>query len=136
VGSLPTLSTKQGDIMKVKQYCIFAQEAIDKMKGVRGKMCAQAGHAFVHCGWQAAKEFPEQLEAYINGAHAYKIVLIVDTVEQLCELRDAYQNKCATRLITDKGFTVFDEPTTTCLGIGPIPEELIGDDITALKLFK
>lgn len=122
--------------MKVKMYCIFAKEAIDKMKGIRGKMCAQAGHAFVHCGWIAAKQFPEHLDAYINGDHAYKIVLIVDTVDQLKELQKAYEHKCATRLITDKGFTVFDEPTTTCLGIGPIPEDLIGEDIKALKTFK
>lgn len=121
--------------MKVKMYCIFAQEAIDKMKGIRGKMCAQAGHAFVHCGWLAAKEFPEHLKAYMNSDHAFKIVLIVDTVEQLKELQKAYENKCATRLVTDKGFTVFDGPTTTCLGIGPIVEDMIGDDIKALKTF-
>ena len=117
-------------------YCIFAQEAIVKMKGIRGKMCAQAGHAFVHCNWIAAKQFPDQLEAYMNSDHAYKIVLITETVEQLKELQKAYENKCATRLITDKGFTVFDEPTTTCLGIGPIQEDLIGPDIKTLKLFR
>jgi peptidyl-tRNA hydrolase, PTH2 family len=122
--------------MKVKQYCIFAQEAIDKMADFRGKMCAQAGHAFVHCGWLAAKEFPDQLEAYMNTDHAFKIVLLVDTVEELKILQRAYEHRCATRLVTDKGFTVFDEPTTTCLGIGPIPEDLIGADIKALPLFK
>ena len=72
----------------------------------------------------------------MNSDHAYKIVLIVDTVEQLKELQKAYENKCATKLVTDKGFTVFDEPTTTCLGIGPIPENLIGDDVKTLTLFK
>jgi peptidyl-tRNA hydrolase len=121
--------------MKIKQYCIFAKEAVDKMNGVRGKMCTQAGHAYVHCALQAAKEFPEQLEAYINSDHAYKITLIVDTVDQLKQLQEAYKNKCATKLVTDKGFTVFKEPTTTCLGIGPIPEDMIGDDIKALKTF-
>jgi peptidyl-tRNA hydrolase len=121
--------------MKIKQYCIFAKEAVDKMNGVRGKMCTQAGHAYVHCALQAAKNFPEQLEAYMNGDHAYKITLIVDTVEQLKQLQAAYKNKCATHLVTDKGFTVFKEPTTTCLGIGPIPEDMIGADLKALKTF-
>ena len=121
--------------MKYKMYCIFAQESVDKMAKSRGKMCAQAGHAFVHCSWLAAKEFPEQLDAYMNSEHAFKIVLITDTVEQLKQLEQAYKTKCATRLITDKGFTVFTEPTTTCLGIGPIPEDMIGDDLKALKTF-
>jgi peptidyl-tRNA hydrolase len=121
--------------MKIKQYCIFAKEAVDKMNGVRGKMCTQAGHAYVHCALQAAKDFPKQLEAYMNGDHAYKITLIVDTVEELKQLQAAYKNKCATHLVTDKGFTVFKEPTTTCLGIGPIPEDMIGDDIKTLKTF-
>lgn len=116
-------------------YCIFAKESVTKMNGIRGKMCTQAGHAYVHCSWQAAKEFPEQLTAYMESDHAYKITLIVDTVEQLIQLQEAYKNKCATKLVTDKGFTVFTEPTTTCLGIGPIPEDLIGDDIKALKTF-
>lgn len=98
-------------------------------------MCAQAGHAFLHCAQIAAKEFPEQLDAYLNSEHAFKIVLITDTVEQLKQLEAAYKTVCATKLITDKGFTVFTEPTTTCLGIGPIPEDLIGDDIKALKTF-
>jgi peptidyl-tRNA hydrolase len=98
-------------------------------------MCAQAGHAFTHCSWLAAKEFPEQLDAYMNSDHAYKITLIVDTVDQLKQLQEAYKNKCATKLVTDKGFTVFKEPTTTCLGIGPIAEDMIGDDIKALKRF-
>jgi peptidyl-tRNA hydrolase len=84
---------------------------------------------------QATKDFPEQLEAYMNGDHAYKITLIVDTVEELKQLQAAYKNKCATKLVTDKGFTVFKEPTTTCLGIGPIPEDMIGADLKALKTF-
>ena len=85
--------------MKVKMYCIFAKEAVDKMNGVRGKMCTQAGHAYVHCALQAAKEFPEQLEAYINSDHAYKITLIVDTVDQLKQLQEAYKNKCGLRFL-------------------------------------
>ena len=121
--------------MKIKMYCIFAKEAIDKMNGIRGKMCTQAGHAYLHTFTDALQHFPEQVKAYLDSGHAYKITLIVDTVDDLKKLQETYKDKCATRLITDAGFTVFNEPTTTCLGIGPIREDQMGEDLTKLKLF-
>ena len=136
--------------MKHKMYCIFAKENILKMNGVRGKMCTQAGHAYLHAFWDAtilnarhtaiakpevfAKK-QEQAIAYANSDHAYKITLIVDTVDELKALQEAYLTVCGTALVTDAGFTVFTEPTTTCLGIGPIREDNIGDDLKALKTF-
>jgi peptidyl-tRNA hydrolase len=121
--------------MKHKMYCIFAKESVQKMNGIRGKMATQAGHAYLHTFMNAMAETPELATAYLDSDHAYKITLIVDTVEQLRELQEAYDDVCATRLITDKGFTVFTEPTTTCLGIGPLSEDMIGEDLKALKLF-
>ena len=121
--------------MKHKMYCIFAKESVQKMSGVRGKMCAQAGHAYLHTFVNAMSETPELAAAYLDSNHAYKITLIVDTVEQLQELQESYKDVCSTKLITDAGFTVFNEPTTTCLGLGPISEDKIGEDLKALKLF-
>ena len=121
--------------MKVKMYCVFAKEAVQKMNGVRGKMCTQAGHAYIHALIYAQEHFPEHVKAYLNSDHAYKITLIVDTVDDLKVLQEAYKDICATKLVTDKGFTVFTEPTTTCLGIGPIPENLVGLDLKNIKTF-
>lgn len=121
--------------MKYKMYCIFAKESVQKMSGVRGKMCTQAGHAYVHTMLAAMIETPELAEAYLNEGHAYKITLIVDTVDELKQIQEAYNDKVATKLVTDKGFTVFKEPTTTCLGLGPIREDMIGDDLKAIKTF-
>lgn len=130
--------------MKHKMYCVFAKESVDKINGVRGKMCTQAGHAYLHAFWDAWDERqegevqPQKLQqaiAYKNSERAYKITLIVDTVEELVALQEKYKDVCGTSLVTDAGFTVFNEPTTTCLGIGPISEENIGDDIKALKTF-
>jgi len=121
--------------MKHKMYCIFAKESVQKMNGIRGKMATQAGHAYLHTFMNAMAETPELATAYLDSGHAYKITLIVDTVEQLRELQEAYNDVCATQLITDKGFTVFTEPTTTCLGIGPLSEDMIGEDLKALKTF-
>jgi peptidyl-tRNA hydrolase len=130
--------------MKYKMYCIFAKESVQKMNGIRGKMCTQAGHAYLHAFWDAAsnvgsnKPDPRKLEqalSYASSERAYKITLIVDTVEELKELQEKYKDICGTSLVTDAGFTVFNEPTTTCLGLGPISEDNIGDDIKALKTF-
>jgi len=132
-------------------YCIFALESVKKMNGIRGKMCTQAGHAYLHAFWDAnyaanvepftteevliAKRKVDQAQAYYNSDRAYKITLIVDTVDELKTLQEKYKNICGTSLVTDAGFTVFDEPTTTCLGLGPIAEDKVGPDLRSLKTF-
>lgn len=129
--------------MKHKMYCIFAKESVAKMNGNRGKLAAQAGHAFLHAYWDSLRpgvpgdmmKFMSQAMAYKDSDHAYKITLVVDTVAELEALRDAYKSVCGVSLVKDAGFTVFNEPTVTCLGIGPIREDLIGDDLKALKTF-
>lgn len=131
--------------MKIKMYCIFALESVKKMNGIRGKMCTQAGHAYLHSFWDSVQRFPGHhgfandepgdAERYQNSERAYKITLIVDTVDELKALQEKYKDVCGTSLVTDAGYTVFNEPTTTCLGLGPISEDNIGDDIKALKTF-
>jgi peptidyl-tRNA hydrolase len=124
----------------IKMYCIFAKESVQKMNGIRGKMCTQAGHAYLHAYWDAIdrnSSYDKLNQAYVykNSERAYKITLVVDTVDELNALQDKYKDICGTSLVTDAGYTVFNEPTTTCLGLGPIAEENIGDDIKSLKTF-
>lgn len=114
-------------------YCIFAQESLDKIKGVRGKMASMAGHGYLHAFWDAEKRYPRLAKAYFETDHAYKITLVVPTVADLEELHEKYRNICGVSLVEDAGFTVFKEPTVTCLGLGPISEDLIGDDLRAIK---
>lgn len=134
--------------MKYKMYCIFALESVKKMNGIRGKMCTQAGHAYLHAFWNAVdhndpsnlddaiyKRKSDQVSGYVDSERAYKITLVVDTVDELKALQEKYKDVCGTSLVTDAGYTVFNEPTTTCLGLGPISEDNIGDDIKALKTF-
>ena len=133
------LPTMKVSTMKIKMYCIFAKESVQKMNGIRGKMCTQAGHAYLHAFWDAfsggSVEKMQQAADYKNSDRAYKITLVVDTVDELKALQEKYKDVCGTSLVTDAGFTVFSEPTTTCLGIGPISEDNIGDDQKALKTF-
>lgn len=125
-------------MMKIKMYCIFADESVKKMNGVRGKLASMSGHAYLHAYWDSLnpeKCFIDQVRAYMTSDRAYKITLIVDTVDELKAIQEKYKNICGTHLVTDAGFTVFKEPTTTCLGLGPISEDKIGDDLKALKTF-
>lgn len=117
-----------------KIYDIVCKEALKKMNGNRGKLCSQAGHAYLHSWWDAQKRFPEAAKAYQDSQHAKKITCVVETEKELEELLRAYYDVCGVAFIKDAGFTVFKEPTVTCLGIGPIHEDDIGDDLKSLKL--
>lgn len=130
-----------------KMYCIFAKESIKKMNGNRGKLATQAGHAYLHAYWDAIGKSTikgirhkvkflkyEQADLYQQSERAYKITLVVDTVDELTKLHQKYKSICGTSLVTDAGITVFDGPTTTCLGIGPIADYNIGEDLKALKV--
>lgn len=120
---------------KIKMYCIMAKDSVDKMKGIRGKMITQGGHGYLHAFWDAEKRFPASAQAYRDTSHAYKITLVVDTVDDLRVLEEKYREVCGVSLVKDAGFTVFEEPTVTCLGLGPIFESQIGDDLKELKTF-
>ena len=128
--------------MKCKMYCIFAKESLDKMKGSRGKLASMAGHAYLHAFWNCLQQSDSidymalkmrQASQYKESEKAYKITLVVDTVAELKELYEEYKNQCGVSLVTDSALTVFDEPTTVCLGLGPISEEIIGDSLKILK---
>lgn len=121
------------------------------MNGNRGKMASQAGHAYLHAFWdayhvcddavlltdeqfQTARNKLEQAIIYKDSGLAFKITLVVDTDEELKVLADKYRDKCGVSLVTDAGRTVFNEPTITCVGLGPVDEEQLDEDIRSLKV--
>ena len=107
--------------MSYRIYCIFSKEAIDLMKGNRGKMAAQAGHAYLHSYWDAEKRFPDNAWVYKDGL-TRKICLVVPTTAELVDLYDKYKHDYPCTLVKDAAFTVFEEPTITCIGIGPVDQ--------------
>lgn len=118
----------------MKLYCIFSKQSLSKMNGIRGKMASQAGHAFLHSFWDAEIRFPEDAAAYKNGKHAKKITLVVDTDEEALEIFDKLKLLCGATKVVDAGFTVFDEPTFTCIGLGPVDDD--GKVATELSKYK
>lgn len=130
---------------EIKMYCVFAMESVKKMNGNRGKLGAQAGHAYLHAWWDAEARsaprynepnLPEDYEfgRYQTSGKAIKICLVVDTVDELKALEEAYRPICGVSLVRDAGLTCFDEPTVTCLGIGPLRDSDKGDDLKNLKV--
>jgi peptidyl-tRNA hydrolase len=119
-----------------KMYCVFSKEAIKKMGGIRGKMAGQSGHAYLHSYWNSQESFPDDAIGYKNSKHPIKIALITENDEELFVLFEKYKKICGATLVKDAGFTVFKEPTITCIGIGPISEDKIDEDLKCLPLFK
>lgn len=107
----------------MKLYCIYSRQSLDRMQGILGKITSQAGHAFLHSYWDAAVRFPEDAEAYKNAKHAKKITLVVDTDEEAFAIYEQMQPLCGVTKVIDCGFTVFTEPTFTCVGVGPLFED-------------
>lgn len=144
--------------MPIKMYAIFSKEGVAKMGGNKGKMCAQAGHAYLHAWWDAENlldvHFVDQMEGpeiefyrneyerlsetisfYRHGDDARKIALLVDTDQELLDLAEAYKGFTGTTIVEDCGYTVVEPGTMTCIGIGPLRDEEKGDDLRACRLF-
>jgi len=94
-----------------------------------GKMAAQVAHAAVNCALAAGKKKPEWLRKW-HDEGAKKVVVKVANLEELFALKVSAEDAgLITSLIVDAGHTELPPNTTTCLGIGPAPEELL-DKVT------
>jgi peptidyl-tRNA hydrolase len=116
----------------IKQYCIISKTVTNIPIG---KLCGQSGHAFVGSLIDSQNRFPLIASQYLATPEQYKIVLVAKNVEVLNKLYENYKNICGVHLVTDMGLTVFNEPTITCLGLGPLLEEDKGKDLQRLRLF-
>jgi len=94
-----------------------------------GKLAAQVAHAAVNCALSAKKRKTDWYERwYAEGQK--KVVVKVKDLKELLELKMAAESAgLVTSLITDAGMTELPPNTTTCLGIGPAPDNLI-DKVT------
>ena len=101
----------------------------DDLKMSGGKLAAQVAHAAVSCALEAKAKRTAWFSAwYAEGQR--KVVLKAKDLEELRFLSDRAAKASLPRaLITDAGLTELPPNTTTCLGIGPAPQEQI-DPIT------
>jgi peptidyl-tRNA hydrolase len=120
------------------------------MQGNRGKMCAQAGHAFLHSYWDNMDRFSEfnlkddpdvidhamrVRQDYEFGDDARKITLITPTTDDLRRLVEKYRPITGVTLVEDCGYTVVEPGTITCAGIGPLRDEDKDDELRSLRIF-
>lgn len=118
----------------IKLYAIVSNEAVAAAGGNRGKMIAQAGHAYVHAMMDSLTRFPDQAKAYLESGVVAKICLKADE-QVLHTLSVLYKNRCGVFLVKDAGLTVFPRPMITALGIGPIVPDNQEEVMKALKVF-
>lgn len=101
-----------------------------------GKKMAQAGHAahlFLNqkCHNGSITLDPVEL-AWLTGEYK-KIVLVARSEAELLVLfKKAEELGLRTHLVTDNAHTVFNQPTITCLAIGPDEKDKI-DEVTGEK---
>ena len=127
------------------------------LKVPKGKYCSQASHAAVGAVIQALygnrlaendfrlDEYSYKIrkDAYVDSAtkdwlagEFTKITVAVDSLEALEEIENkALKEGLNVCKITDNGHTCFDEPTVTCLAIGPHYSSEIDPITKDLKLF-
>ena len=99
----------------------------------KGKIAAQVGHACVLGAEHVRKSYPEWYTEWWGGQE--KVVLKVLGIKELQEVKlHAIDLNLPWSEVTDAGYTQISPGTTTCISIGPAPENLI-DKITGdLKL--
>ncbi|AXQ69414.1 hydrolase [Caulobacter phage CcrBL9] len=126
-------------------YSIISEEALKAMKGNRGKLVSQGGHAYLHTWWDSERRFSSAAYAYRNSNAAVKValrpmqdlalpdILVADTEDQLSALYDIFHPICGCTLTRDAARTVFTEPTVTFLGVGPIYKTLFNELAPGLR---
>ena len=116
--------------MYKRQQVIVVRTDLDMGKG---KIAAQVGHACVLGAEHVRKSNPAWFEEWWNGQE--KVVVKVSGLKELEKIRDgAIEIAVPWSEVTDAGHTQIAPGTTTCVSLGPAPEDLI-DKITGdLKL--
>ena len=115
-----------GDIKQV----IVVRTDLDMGKG---KIAAQVGHACVLGAERVRKSKPEWFQQW--GLGQEKVVVKVSGIKELQEVkRHAIDLDLPWSEVTDAGHTQIAPGTTTCISIGPAPENLIDKITGELKL--
>lgn len=101
------------------------------LKLPKGKMAAQCAHAAVEAEINSPRK---KVEEWLNEGMK-KVVLKVKDLEELRKFEKlARKEKLVVSVIEDRGLTVVEPGTITCLAIGPDEEKLIDRLTDHLKM--
>ena len=99
----------------------------------KGKIAAQVGHACVLGAEHVRKSNSAWFEEWWNGQE--KVVVKVSSLKELEEVKKgAIELDIPWSEVTDAGHTQIAPGTTTCISLGPAPEEKIDKITGELKL--
>ena len=99
----------------------------------KGKIAAQVGHACVLGAEHVRKSNSSWFMKWWNGQE--KVVVKVSSLKELEKIRDgAIELALPWSEVTDAGHTQIAPGTTTCISLGPAPEEKIDKITGELKL--
>ena len=99
----------------------------------KGKIAAQVGHACVMGAEHVRKSHPEWFNEWWDGQE--KVVVKISGIKELQEIkRQAIELNLPWSEVSDAGHTQLAPGTTTCISIGPAPENLIDKVTGNLKL--
>jgi PTH2 family peptidyl-tRNA hydrolase len=116
--------------MEIKQVIVVRK---DLGMGT-GKISAQVAHAAVTGAIRVSHSNPDWFNDWFSGGQA-KVVLKVQSMMELAKVKkDATELGLPVSQIDDKGLTQIPAGTTTCIAIGPAPENLIDRVTSELKL--
>jgi peptidyl-tRNA hydrolase, PTH2 family len=122
--------SKQVSDMEFKQVIIVRR---DVNMGT-GKIAAQVAHAAVMGAEKVKTLRREWFNSWFAAGQA-KVVVKVKNVEELMDVkRRAEELYLPVVQVQDSGLTQIPSGTTTCIGIGPAPSELIDKVTFELKL--
>ena len=95
----------------------------------KGKIAAQVGHASITSAEETRQHHPEWWKGWYNEGQC-KVVVKVNSESDLVKLkREADELGLPSAIIQDRGLTQLEPGTSTCVGIGPAPADLV-DKIT------
>jgi len=99
-----------------------------------GKLAAQVAHAAVMGAEKTKHQHPTWFESWFEGGQA-KVVVKVNSFDELIEIRKRAESYGLVVVqVQDSGLTQIPPGTTTCIGIGPAPSEMIDKITNHLKL--
>ena len=99
----------------------------------KGKMVAQGSHASLEAYLRTLKQKPQWTEGWLAEG-TKKIVLKVNSKEELVQLFEGVRRELPAVLITDAGHTQVEPGTLTAMAVGPAPEPEIDKFLSKYKL--
>lgn len=101
-----------------------------------GKLVVQAAHTAIGVYRVCLERNPGLIERYNHTGLHKKVCLKAKNVGALTRaLEECEENGIPTFLLQDAGLTVFEEPTITALGIGPVTKDGLPRFVQKLQLY-